>query len=110
VNTSSTRIELTWNVLNSVALTGEMRARVLEKLAGRIDGEGFLRVVSSESRSQRRNRTLAEERLAETVRAALVVPKKRRPTRPSRASKQARLDSKKKQSEKKRNRRVDSDS
>ena len=105
VNTSSTRIELVWNVGASRALTDEQRARVLQKLSSRLDTERNLRVVASDRRSQRQNRESAEMRLAELVREALVVPKKRRPTKPSRAAKQARLDSKKRISEKKRERR-----
>jgi len=61
--------------------------------------------VASDRRSQRQNRESAEGRLADLVRAALVVPKKRRATKPSRAAKQARLDSKKRLSNKKRERR-----
>lgn len=105
VNTSSTRVELRWNVPASAALTDAQRARLLQKLAGRLDGEGWLRVVASDSRSQRQNREKAETRLAEMVRAALVVPKARRATKPSRAAKQARLDDKKKKSGKKTQRR-----
>ena len=105
VNTSSTRIELVWNVGASRALTGEQRERVLQKLSSRLDGDHNLRVVASDRRSQRQNRESAEVRLAELVRDALVVPKKRRPTKPSRAARQARLDSKKRISEKKRERR-----
>ena len=105
VNTSSTRIELVWNVGTSRALTDEQRERVLQKLASRLDTDRNLRVVASDRRSQRQNRESAEMRLADLVREALVVPKKRRPTKPSRAAKQARLDSKKRVSEKKRERR-----
>lgn len=105
VNTSSTRIELLWNARTSRALTEEQRARVLEKLASRLDAEQNVRVVASDRRSQLQNRERAEARLAELVRAALIVPKKRRPTKPSRAAKQARLEAKKRLSEKKRERR-----
>jgi len=105
VNTSSTRIELVWNVQASRALTDEQRDRILEKLSSRLDGDRNVRVVASDRRSQRQNRESAELRLAELVRQALVVPKKRRPTKPSRAAKQARLESKRKLSEKKRERR-----
>jgi ribosome-associated protein len=105
VNTSSTRIELRWNVLRTTALGDEQRARVAERLAARLDGEGWLRVVSSESRSQRQNREAAEARLADTVRNALVVPRKRKPTKPSRAAKRARLEDKRKRGEKKARRR-----
>ena len=108
VNTSSTRIELLWNVLSTQALNEDARARVATKLASRLDGEGILRVVSSARRSQAQNREAAEARLAELVRGALAVPRRRRPTKPTRASKEARLGDKKKRSETKRQRRRDS--
>jgi len=109
VNTSSTRIELLWNVGTTRALTNEQRERVLHKLSSRLDGEQNVRVVASDRRSQRQNREAAEGRLADLVRTALVVPKKRRATKPSRAAKQARLDSKKRLSDKKRERRWQGD-
>jgi ribosome-associated protein len=105
VNTSSTRIELLWNVATSRALTEEQRERVLHKLSSRLDSERNVRVVASDRRSQRQNRESAERRLSALVREALVVPKKRRATKPSRAAKQARLDSKRRLSDKKRERR-----
>ena len=105
VNTSSTRIELLWNVATSRVLSDEQRERLTQKLSSRLDGEGNLRVVASDRRSQLQNREHAEERLVELVRVALVVPKKRKATKPSRAAKQARLDSKKRRSERKRDRR-----
>lgn len=105
VNTSSTRIEVLWNVRTSQALDDELRARLEEKLSSRIDGEGNVRVVASDRRSQQQNRISADSRLAELVRKALVVQKKRRPTKPSRAQKEKRLDEKKKRSETKKRRR-----
>jgi len=105
VNTSSTRIELLWQLGTSRALSDEQRERVRQKLSSRLDADGNVRVVASDRRSQRQNRETAESRLAELVRSALMVPKKRRPTKPSRAAKQARLDAKKRLSEKKRDRR-----
>lgn len=105
VNTSSTRVELLWNVRTSPALDDAQRAALLERLASRVDGQGNVRVVASDSRSQRQNRERAEERLAALLRDALVVRKKRRPTKPSRASKEERLAGKKKRGERKRNRR-----
>ena len=105
VNTSSTRIELLWNVATSRVLSDDQRDRLLQKLSSRLDGEGNVRVVASDRRSQLQNRESAEARLADLVRVALVVPKKRKATKPSRAAKQARLDSKKKQSNKKKERR-----
>ncbi|MFL5620087.1 MAG: alternative ribosome rescue aminoacyl-tRNA hydrolase ArfB [Gemmatimonadaceae bacterium] len=109
VNTSSTRIELLWNVERSTVLDDERRARVTARLATRIDGEGWLRVVSSARRSQQQNREAAEARLAELVRGALVVRKRRRPTKPTRASKEKRIGDKRKRSETKRMRRSDAD-
>jgi ribosome-associated protein len=104
VNTSSTRVELLWNVEQTRALSDQQRTRVREKLATRLDGDGTLRVVASAYRSQARNREDAEERLAALVRRALAVPKARKKTRPSRAAVQSRLDSKRLKSNKKRDR------
>jgi ribosome-associated protein len=105
VNTSSTRIELLWNVESSAALTDAQRALVRDKLAARLDGEGNVRVVASDSRSQLQNRERADGRLAALVRDALVVRKPRRATKPSRAAKEARLREKKKRSGRKQERR-----
>jgi ribosome-associated protein len=104
VNKTSSRIELRWSPERSRALSDDERARVAARLATRVDSDGVLRIVSSDTRSQLRNRIAAEERLAMLVRQALVVPKKRRPTRPSRAAREARLDTKRKRGEKKRER------
>jgi ribosome-associated protein len=105
VNTSSTRIELLWDLPGSIAVTDEQRARLHAKLAGRLDSDGRLRIVASDRRSQQQNRQSADARLATLVRAALVVPKKRRPTKPTRASKEKRLSDKKRRGERKRDRR-----
>jgi ribosome-associated protein len=109
VNTSSTRIELLWNPGRSAALGEEERALVAERLASRIDGKGWLRVVSSARRSQEQNREAAEQRLAELVRGALAVRKRRRATKPSRAAKEARLAEKRRRGETKRRRRDEID-
>jgi ribosome-associated protein len=99
VNTSSSRVELAWDVGASPSLTDEQRARIQEKLANRINSEGVLLMSSSEQRSQHQNRESVTARFAELVAQALVIPKKRIRTRPSRASREARLDEKKKRSE-----------
>jgi len=104
VNKTSSRVEIFWNIPGSRALSEEQKTRILAKLASRLTTEGSVRVVASDMRSQSRNRDLAEKRLAELVRRALLVPKKRRATRPSLASREARLESKKRQSSKKRER------
>ena len=105
VNTSSTRIEVTWNLASSPTPTAEQRDRLLRRLATRLDGTGCLRLVSSGSRSQLRNREDVTERLRELLAAALVVPKARKRTRPPRAAKAARLERKRRRSATKRDRR-----
>ena len=109
VNTSSTRIELLWDLPHSMAVADDVRARLLEKLAARLDAEGRVRVVASERRSQQQNREAAEERLASLIRAALVVRKPRKRTKPSRAAKERRLTQKRQRSERKQQRRRDFD-
>ena len=105
VNTSSTRIEVTWDIAGSPTPTAEQRERLLRRLASRLDGTGRLRLVSSGSRSQLRNREDVTERLRELLAAALVVPKARKRTRPTRAAKAARLEGKRRRSATKRDRR-----
>lgn len=105
VNTSSTRVELLWNVAASPVLSEPQRARIREKLKGRIDQEGTLRVVASTQRSQLQNRQEATERLRLLLAEALRVPKHRKKTRPPRAAKEARLRAKKRRAETKSGRR-----
>ncbi|HET9119572.1 MAG TPA: alternative ribosome rescue aminoacyl-tRNA hydrolase ArfB [Solirubrobacterales bacterium] len=105
VNTSSTRVELWWDVATSPSLTDEQRLRLLNRLGSRLDSAGRLRLVSSESRSQLRNRESVMERLREVVAQALTVPRPRRRTKPTRASKIARQVAKRRRSAVKRERR-----
>lgn len=107
VNTSSTRVELAWDVSRSTAITDEERARLSRVLSGRLSGDGVLRVVASERRSQAQNREAAEARLADLVRRGLVVPKRRKPTKPTRGSVERRLEAKRRRAERKRERRHD---
>lgn len=104
VNTSSTRVELVWRLADSQVVTAPERARIREKLAGRLDSDGNVRVVASDTRSQRQNRGLAEERLAILVRRALAIPKARKRTKPTRGSVERRLTEKHLRSERKRDR------
>lgn len=99
VNTSLTRIELLWNVGQTRALPEDAREGVLQRLRSRTNADGYIRIVSSEHRSQLRNREAAEERLVKLLRSALAVPRSRRKTAPTRASKEARLEAKKRRSE-----------
>ena len=96
VNTSSTRIEVVWDIAGSPSLNEARRARLLDQLATRLDKEGRLRLVSGATRSQLQNRADVTARLARIVAKALEVPRPRKRTRPSRASKAARLDAKRK--------------
>jgi len=104
VNTSSTRIELRWQPATSAALSEVQRERLLLNLAGKLDGEGWIRLTASEHRSQLQNRDAAETRLVAMVKGALVVPKVRRATKPTYTSKVKRLASKSQRSEVKANR------
>jgi ribosome-associated protein len=106
VNTSSTRIELWWDVTQSPTLTPEQRQLLLTRLAARLDARGRLRLVSSGSRSQLRNRENVTERLRSFVAAALVPPKKRKRTAPTRAAKAARLEAKRRRAATKQQRRT----
>lgn len=105
VNTSSTRVEVVWGMRTSNALSDTQRALLETNLASKIDATGSLRVVAADTRSQTQNRALALSRLANMVREALVIPKPRKATKPSRGQKAQRLDEKKRRSHVKRDRR-----
>lgn len=109
VNTSSTRIEITWDVTRTRALSEDERARVVGRLGARVSDEGTVRVVASDSRSQRQNREHAEARLGHLLRRALAVPKARKRTRAPRGAVEARLEGKRRQGERKRQRRLKGD-
>lgn len=106
VNKVATKVQLRWDLAHSTALPGWAADR-LRAIAGarRLDADGSILISSSTTRSQDRNLELALERLAELIREALDRPKLRRPTRPSRAAKARRLESKRRTSEKKAERR-----
>jgi ribosome-associated protein len=105
VNTSSTRIEVTWDVMRTRALSEDERQRVVARLGARVSDEGTVRVVASDSRSQRQNRERAESRLSDLIRRALAVPKARKRTRVPRGAVEARLENKRHLRERKRQRR-----
>jgi len=94
VNTSSTRIELWWNVRESGAPSTEQRALLEERLGHRLDQDGWLRLVEAGSRSQLRNREAVTERFLKLVDHALKPKRVRKPTRIPKAEKQRRLESK----------------
>jgi ribosome-associated protein len=106
VNTSSTRVEVWWDIGRSPSLSPEQRELLLQRLGPRLDSECRLRLVSSGTRSQLRNKEDVTERLRTVVAAALAVRKKRKPTQPSKAAKAARVEAKRKQAAKKLQRRA----
>jgi ribosome-associated protein len=95
VNKVASAVQLRFDVLHSRALPDEVRVRLLRLAGHRLTKEGVLVITARESRDQVRNRKIARDRLAELVRSAMHVPKKRKPTRPSKAAKERRLESKK---------------
>ena len=102
VNTSDSRVALSWDVGASTALTGVRRERVLERLATRLV-DGVVTVISETERSQLLNRREARERLAALVRDALAPPPPaRKPTKPTKGSQRRRLEDKKRRGDTKR--------
>jgi ribosome-associated protein len=99
VNKVSSKAELRWTPSTSSALTPDDRAWLLAKLGSRLTTEGELLVVSEKTRDQVVNRADATEKLVAIVRAALVRPKPRRATKPSRRAKERRLGEKKRRAE-----------
>jgi ribosome-associated protein len=104
VNRSATRVELLFDVAGSSSLTEAQRERALKVLASYIDSDGVLHLISQAFRSQLRNREEVVERFQTLMREAMRVPKRRRPTRPSRAAREKRLASKRRRSQIKRQR------
>ena len=98
-NVTASRVEAVFDITGSSALTEPQRRRLEARYGDRVTA------VAQDARSQARNRELALERLREKLAAGLVVPRKRRATRPSRAAKERRLDAKRRASERKRKRR-----
>lgn len=106
MNTSATRVEARWSVRDSPSLSEDDRTWLLQRLAGRLDRAGVLRVVSSEQRSQLQNRAAAVRRLRELVAEALVRPTRRRKTKPPKGAAEARLARKRRRADVKRHRRT----
>ena len=109
VNTTDSKVELRWSVGTSSALSESQRQRVLERLASRLTSQGVLILTSAEHRSQHRNREAVLARFQSVVGEALEPPRPRRRTRPTRASKQRRLEHKRQRSQTKRLRKPPTD-
>jgi len=104
VNKVSTKVELTFDVVNSGALSSEEKERIFRKIGNKLTKENVLQLQCDESRSQHKNKELAIERFLQTIENALKVRKKRRRTKPSRSAIEKRLQAKKKKGLKKVNR------
>lgn len=102
VNTSSTRIELWWNLRESAALNDQQRALLEERLGHRLDQEGWLRLVEAGSRSQLRNKETVTERFLALLAQALKPRKVRKPTKVSKTQKARRLETKRQRAQVKR--------
>ena len=102
-NVTASRIEAVFDVEASQSLSDEQRERLRDRLGDRVTA------VAQDARSQARNRELALERLREKLAAGLERPKRRRPTRPSRAARERRLEDKRRRSQRKAQRRPPSD-
>lgn len=107
VNKVETMVEAWLHIGQSHAFTQEEKELISNKLANRINKDGYLIVKCSETRSQLENKQIATAKMQEIIAKSLIVPKKRKPTKISKAAKEARLNSKKKASEKKQMRRKD---
>lgn len=107
VNKTESRVELLWRPLKSGCLNEEQKIRVSSRLGNRVSTEGVLILVSEKYRSQYRNKADVTERFVELILTSLVPVKKRRPTRPTRASIEKRIRNKKIRGEIKRSRRDD---
>jgi len=104
VNKANTRVTLRWGASRSTALGPVQRARLMERLGGRLTAAGELVVHASRRRSRERNREDARARLAELVREALAQAPPRVATRPSRASRERKIEAKRRRSRVKRGR------
>lgn len=101
VNKVESRVELIFDVLNTNALDSDQIELILIKLKNRISNEGLLRLQCDQTKSQLKNKEIVTERFLTLIEKALKPEKKRKPTKPGKASREKRLRNKKKQAEKK---------
>ncbi|MFN8246861.1 MAG: alternative ribosome rescue aminoacyl-tRNA hydrolase ArfB [Ferruginibacter sp.] len=104
VNKVETMVEGSWHVSSSSLFGDDQKNRILSQLSNRINADGFLQAKSQSERTQLGNKTEVIRKMNEWVKKALIIPKKRKATRPSPASKEKRLESKKTVSVRKSNR------
>jgi ribosome-associated protein len=101
VNKVSSKVELTFNISTSQGLSDREKQRILLKLQSRLTQDSALILQCDEARSQHRNKDLVVKRFFDILKNALIIPKKRKATKPTKTSKEKRLKSKKKTAEKK---------
>ena len=106
VNKTASKIELSFDVLNSKVLTDAQKQLLVKNLIGRLTKENVLILQCDESRSHHKNKEIIIKRFLQLVERGLVIPKKRKPTKPTKASVKKRLDNKKSLSLKKINRKT----
>ena len=99
VNKTESRVELHWNIEQSVCLTDEEKSRIRKRLKTRFTEEGVMILASERTRSQVRNKEDVTDRFIELIGRSLIPPKKRKPTKPTKASKEKRLEQKKRRGE-----------
>lgn len=107
VNKVSTKVELDFDVVNSALLTEEQKAIILSKLYNKVTKDGILQVISQTERNQLGNKEIVIKKFYEMIHKCFVIQKKRRPTKPSKGSKERRLTSKKRDSDIKKLRKKD---
>lgn len=98
-NKTATKVELSFEVSNSEALSDQEKERIFKKLPGRINKDGILKMTSEDSRSQHTNKDIVTQNFIFEIKEALKKPKRRKKTKPTKASKIKRLKAKKKKSE-----------
>jgi ribosome-associated protein len=99
VNKLSTAVQLRFDVRRSSSLPNDVAIRLMQAAGSRLTQDGILVIIAQRHRTQERNRADARERLVEMIRDAATPPKRRRATKPTKASKQRRLESKKRRSD-----------
>ena len=96
VNKVETMVEGYWHVESSALFTAEQKELIAQKLANKINSEGYLLVKNQTERSQLGNKQLVTEKMNDMVNKAIIIPKKRKPTKPGKAAKEKRIEFKKK--------------
>ena len=95
VNKTSTQVELTFDLAHSPSIREDDKLWLMQRLSSRLDREGVMQITAQEHRSQLRNKTEAVRKLVQILSDGLKRPKRRKPTKPTRGAKEARIASKK---------------